>query len=188
MIISEEAVPIARLRLWYAGAPVVALLALAGCSSSPSSTTTTSAPPATAPPTLATIPPQDRSPAGTFGTKPMIVVPTGQPPTELQSADLIVGTGTEVKLGDNVTAQYVLATYSTGKEVQSSWDSGSPFTFALASGHVIDGWVQGVPGMRVGGRRELVIPPSLGYGSQSPGSGIAPNDTLVFIVDVTKIG
>jgi peptidylprolyl isomerase len=181
-------VSFARLRLWSAGVPVVAMLALAGCSGSSSSPTTTSGPLATAPVTVATIPPQDRSPAGTSGTKPTIVVPAGQPPTELQSADLVVGTGPEVKLGDHVTAQYVLASYSTGKEVQSSWDSGSPFPFLLAQGHVIDGWVQGVPGMRVGGRRELIIPPSLGYGAQSPGPGIAPNDTLVFIVDVTKVG
>ncbi len=92
-----------------------------------------------------------------------------------------------MKVGDKVTAQYVLATYSTRQEVQASWDS-APFTFVLAEGNVIDGWVRGVPGMKVGGRRELVIPPSLGYGSQSPGPGIAANDTLVFIVDVVKVG
>ena len=169
------------------------LLTLGACSSS-GSTPTTAVPQTSEPSTvaqqttIATIPAADRSPAGTPGSKPSIVVPSGQPPTELQSADLIVGTGPEVKLGDHLTAQYVLATYSSGKEVQSSWDSGSPFTFVLAQGKVIDGWVQGVPGMRAGGRRELIIPPNLAYGAQSPGPGVAPNDTLVFIVDVTKVG
>ena len=98
-----------------------------------------------------------------------------------------MGTGPVVKLGDKVTAQYVLATYSTRQQIQSSWTSG-PFSFVLAKGNVIDGWVDGVADMRVGGRRVLVIPPSLGYGAQSPGPGIAPNDTLVFIVDVVKVG
>ncbi|MGH9081585.1 MAG: FKBP-type peptidyl-prolyl cis-trans isomerase [Acidimicrobiales bacterium] len=98
-----------------------------------------------------------------------------------------MGTGPVVKVGDKVTAQYVLATYSTRQQIQSSWTS-SPFSFVLAKGNVIDGWVQGVPGMRVGGRRELIIPPELGYGSQSPGQGIAPNDTLVFIIDAVKVG
>jgi peptidylprolyl isomerase len=92
-----------------------------------------------------------------------------------------------VKVGDKVTAQYVLATYSTRQEIQSSWGSGA-FSFVLAQGNVIDGWVQGVAGMHVGGRRELIVPPSLGYGSRSPGQGVAANDTLVFIVDAVKVG
>jgi FKBP-type peptidyl-prolyl cis-trans isomerase len=86
------------------------------------------------------------------------------------------------------TVQYVLATYSTGKEVQSSWTS-QPFTFKLDATPeaVITGWDKGVVGMQAGGRRELIIPPSLGYGDQSPGAGVAANDTLVFIVDLLKI-
>jgi peptidylprolyl isomerase len=98
-----------------------------------------------------------------------------------------VGSGPAAKAGDNVTVQYVLATYSSGKVVQSSWTS-QPFTFVLGEGQVIPGWDKGVVGMKAGGRRELVIPPSLGYGAQSPGSGIAANDTLVFVVDLQKIG
>ena len=82
--------------------------------------------------------------------------------------------------------QYVLATYSSGKVVQSSWSS-QPFTFTLGTGQVIPGWDEGVVGMQAGGRRELIIPPSLGYGDQAPGPGIAANDTLVFVVDVIKI-
>jgi peptidylprolyl isomerase len=177
-----------RLRLGSLGVFGVAVLALAGCNSSPSGSPASSTTPSTAAPTtVATVPVQDPSPAGTFGTAPTINVPPGAPPTQLAGSDLIVGTGPVVKMGDKVTAQYVLATYSTGQQIQTSWTS-SPFSFVLAKGKIIDGWVGGVPGMRVGGRRELIIPPSLGYGSTSPTQGIAPNDTLVFIVDVVKVG
>lgn len=98
-----------------------------------------------------------------------------------------MGTGPVAAAGDNVTVQYVLATYSSRKVIQSSW-TGQPFGFTLGAGQVIPGWDKGVLGMRVGGRRELIIPPSLGYGAQSPGSGISVNDTLVFVVDLLKIG
>jgi len=116
-----------------------------------------------------------------------MIVPPGTPPTQLESADLITGTGPAVTAGNNVTVQYVLATYSSRKVVQSSWTS-QPYQFTLGEGHVIPGWDKGVLGMRFGGRRELIIPPSLGYGAQSPGPGIAANDTLVFVVDLLKIG
>ena len=82
--------------------------------------------------------------------------------------------------------QYVLATYSSGKVIQSSWTS-QPFTFILGQGQVIKGWDEGVVGMKAGGRRELIIPPNLGYGGQSPGAGISANDTLVFVIDLLKI-
>ncbi len=85
-----------------------------------------------------------------------------------------------------MTVQYVLATYSSGKVIQASWTS-QPFTFTLGEGQVIKGWDEGVVGMKVGGRRELIIPPSLGYGANSPGAGIAANDTLVFVVDLLKV-
>jgi peptidylprolyl isomerase len=186
------------------GALVTALvlagaLGLAACSSSPSNsasdTTTTSGGTGTGPSTTApsgsdaigAIPAADRSPAGTAGSAPTLTVPSGTPPTQLQSADLITGTGPAAKDGDNLTVQYVLGTYSSGKVVQSSWTS-QPFTFTLGQGQVIPGWDKGVVGMQAGGRRELIIPPSLGYGAQSPGPGIAANDTLVFIVDLQKIG
>jgi peptidylprolyl isomerase len=164
-------------------------LGLAGCSnSSSSSTTTTSTPSSTSPSTtVAAVPVSHPSPAGTWGKEPTVVVPPPPPPTQLQSSDLIVGTGPAAKSGDSVTVQYVLATYSSGKVVQSSWDS-QPFTFTLGQMQVIPGWDQGVVGMKVGGRRELIIPPSLGYGNQSPGAGIAANDTLVFVIDMQKIG
>ena len=148
--------------------------------------TTTTVPPTTVPPTIAAIPAADLSPAGTAGKAPTVVVPSGSPPTQLESADLITGTGAAAKTGDSLTVQYVLATYSSRKTVQSSWTS-QPFTFTLGQG-VIQGWDQGVVGMKVGGRRELIVPPSLGYGSSAQGPGIAANDTLVFIIDLVKIG
>ncbi len=170
----------------------VAALGLTACSSSTSSPTTTAASssgsttPASGAPTA--IPAADVSPAGTAGTAPTVTVPSGKPPTSLEIADLITGTGPAAKAGDSVTVQYVLATYSSGKTIQSSW-TGQPFTFTLDARpeQVIPGWDQGVVGMQVGGRRELIIPPALGYGAQSPGAGISANDTLVFVVDMLKI-
>jgi peptidylprolyl isomerase len=167
-------------------------LALAACSSSPSkpnasaNTSTTASGNTTRSTAFGTIPADDRSPAGTFGTEPTIVVPQGHPPAYMLTADLIPGTGKQAEDGDALTVQYVLATYSTRKVVQSSWSS-QPFTFTLGAGQVIPGWDKGLVGMSVGGRRELIIPPDLGYGAQSPGAGIAPNDTLVFVVDLLKV-
>lgn len=144
-----------------------------------SSTTTTAVPTSFAPVS-------QPSPAGTFGTAPTVTVPTGNPPTSMEVSDLIKGTGAVAKTGDSLEAEYVLATYSTRKVVQSSWTS-QPFTFTLSSANVVPGFAEGLVGMRVGGRRELIIPPSLGYGDVSPGTGIAKNDTLVFVVDLLKV-
>jgi peptidylprolyl isomerase len=179
-----------RFLRWSAAVLALAALGLAGCSSSSSSTATGTATTPRDSDTVATIPVRDRSPAGASGTAPAISVPAGSPPTRLESADLIVGTGPKAKPGDTVTVQYELATYSTGKEIQSSW-TGQPFSFVLDASpeQVIAGWDEGVVGMRVGGRRELIIPPALGYGDMVPNgaSGIAADDTLVFIVDLLKI-
>lgn len=128
----------------------------------------------------------DPSPAGKFGVAPTVIVPTTAPPTVLEAEDLFKGTGAEATNGVTLKVQYVLATYSTHKVIQSSWTS-SPFSFKLGANTVIKGWEQGVVGMRVGGRRELIIPPSLGYGSSAPGGGISANDTLVFVVDLLKV-
>lgn len=135
---------------------------------------------------IASIPSDDQSPVGKWGTAPTVEVPKGSPPTELECAQLISGNGTESKDGDTLTMQYVLATYSSGGVVQSSWTS-QPFPFVLGVTSLIPGWVTGVTGMRAGSRRELIIPSSLGYGDESPGAGIAANDTLVFIVDLLKV-
>lgn len=130
----------------------------------------------------------DPSPAGTFGKEPTVVVPPGPPPTQLEAANLITGKGTTAKAGDTVTVQYVGVAYSTHKVFDASWNRGQPFTFTLGAGQVIKGWDEGVVGMKVGGRRELIIPPQLAYGATSPGAGIAPNDTLIFVVDLVSVG
>ncbi len=136
--------------------------------------------------TFQPIPAADRSAAGKFGSEPTVTVPTSAAPTQMLSSDLIAGTGAAAKAGDTLQMQYVLATYSTHKVQQSSWTS-SPFSFKLGTGQVIKGWDLGIVGMREGGRRELIIPASLGYGAQSQGNGIAANDTLVFVVDLLKV-
>jgi len=128
----------------------------------------------------------DPSPAGKPGVAPTVIVPTTTPPKVLEAEDLFKGTGAEAVNGKTLEVQYVLATYSTHKVIQSSWTT-SPFSFVLGAGTVIEGWEKGFAGMRVGGRRELIIPPSLGYGSTNRGGGIAANDTLVFVVDLLKV-
>ena len=174
-----------RLRTWTFVALAASSLGLAACSSSSSSSaTTTPSPPTTAPIVIGTI--SAPSAAGTIGTQPTIIVPTGTPPTQLESKDLIVGTGPAVKAGDKATVQYVGVAYSTKQIFDSSWRNNQPFPFTLGNGSVIPGWDVGVVGMQVGGRRELIIPPALAYKGQS-GPGFAANDTLIFIVDLVKI-
>jgi len=158
-----------------------------GPASSPTTSATTTAPtPTTTSGAAAIASVSMPTAAGTFGTRPpTVTVPTGAPPTVLQSSDLITGTGATAQKGSSITVQYVLVSYSTGSVIQSSWDS-QPFTFTLGEGQVIPGWDEGVAGMKVGGRRELVIPPALAYGAQSQ-QGIPANSTLVFIVDLLKV-
>lgn len=120
----------------------------------------------------------DALPAGA----PDVDMPIGAPPTSLQVTDLKTGSGTPVAAGDTVTVQYIGVSCSTGKIFDSSWGrGGQPATFPLSG--VIPGWSQGLVGMQPGGERLLVIPPELGYGSKGQGS-IAPNETLVFVVDL----
>ena len=118
--------------------------------------------------------------------KPKVEVPDGQPPAGLKIEDLKVGDGATAQTGDTVTVQYVGVSYSTGKQFDASWDSGQPFTFTLGAGEVIPGWDQGVAGMKVGGRRELIIPPELGYGARGAGGVIPPNATLKFDVELLE--
>lgn len=117
-----------------------------------------------------------------------MAAPTGAAPTQLESADLIVGTGATAQAGQTVTVQYDGYSWTTKKEFDASWNRGRTFSFPLGQGRVIQGWDQGVAGMKVGGRRELVIPPNLAYGSQSPSPDIAANDTLIFVVDLISVG
>jgi peptidylprolyl isomerase len=120
--------------------------------------------------------------------KPEIGKPSGDPPAELVKEDIVVGKGRKAKEGDTVTVHYVGVNFSTGDQFDASWDSGQPATFQLAQGQLIEGWVQGMKGMRVGGRRKLIIPPDLGYGPQGSPPAIPPNETLVFVIDLKKIG
>ena len=122
------------------------------------------------------------------GTKPVVTVPAGNPPTALEKKDLIVGKGAEAVAGKKVSVQYVGVSYATKQQFDASWDRGQPFSFILGEGDVIKGWDQGVPGMKVGGRRQLVIPPDLAYGARGAPPAIGPNETLVFVVDLLSVG
>jgi len=115
-------------------------------------------------------------------------VPDGEPPAQLEETELIEGTGKEAKSGDEVTVQYVGVGYESGEEFDSSWSRNEPFSFTLGAGEVIPGWDQGVAGMKVGGRRELVIPPELAYGEAGAPPAIGPNETLIFVVDLVEVG
>lgn len=116
--------------------------------------------------------------------KPKVSMPEGVPPTELKIVDEKVGTGAEVKAGDTVTVNYVGVSCSTGKQFDSSFDSGEPATFALSG--VIPGWGEGMVGMKEGGRRLLVIPPGKAYGDKPTSEDILPGETLVFVIDLQK--
>lgn len=109
------------------------------------------------------------------------------PPDELQVIDLVEGDGEVAEAGDTVTVHYVGKAWSTGAEFDASWDRGQPFSFDLGAGRVITGWDEGVEGMKVGGRRKLVIPPEKGYGAAGAGGVIGPDETLVFVVDLLEV-
>ena len=122
---------------------------------------------------------------GSKGSKPSITAPTGQAPATLLSNDIFVGSGKEAIATSTLEVHYTLMAWSTGQVVESSWDRGQTATFPLSG--VIAGWQQGIPGMKEGGRRLLVIPPDLGYGAQGSGGAIGPNETLVFVVDLVSV-
>lgn len=168
--------------------------ALAGCGSGGSSTITvgnesdissvphvkgetTPAPPA---PTVST------PTSGPLSKKPTIKPPGGAAPKKLVIKDLVKGTGPEAKAGEEVTVNYVGVLYKNGKEFDSSWKRSEPFKFALGQGKVIKGWDEGVAGMKVGERRELIIPAALGYGAKASGP-IPANSALIFVVDLLGV-
>jgi peptidylprolyl isomerase len=119
--------------------------------------------------------------------KPTVTVPADDPPTTLQIVDDVVGDGAEASPGDTVSVHYLGVAWSTGGQFDASWDRMEPFHFGLGAGQVIQGWDEGVAGMRVGGRRTLTIPPHLGYGSRGAGGVIGPNETLIFVVDLLDV-
>ena len=161
----------------------VCALAAAGCGGAggakdtgPSQPSTQAAPAAPAKPT------------GALAHKPKVKVPSGPAPKKLEIKDLVKGKGRVAKSGDDLSVQYLGVLYKNGKEFDSSWSRGAqPFDFTLGTGGVIPGWDKGVPGMRVGGRRELIIPAKLAYGAQGSPPDIGPNEPLVFVIDLAGI-
>jgi peptidylprolyl isomerase len=120
--------------------------------------------------------------------RPKVRKPSGEPPSELVTVDVVEGDGKTAKEGDLVSMQYVGANWSNGEEFDASWNRGEAFEFQLGGGQVIPGWDEGIVGMKEGGRRKLVIPPDKGYGPNgTPDGSIPPNETLVFIVDLEKV-
>ena len=120
--------------------------------------------------------------------KPQVDVPSDQPPSyQLEIEDLTVGEGDEATSGQVVEVHYVGVSWASGREFDASWDRGDTFKFKLGKGQVIQGWDEGVQGMRVGGRRRLTIPPMLAYGKRGAGGVIGPDETLVFVVDLVGI-
>jgi peptidylprolyl isomerase len=158
-----------------------AVLAVAGCGGGSDDSSSGSTEAAGSPAAEATTATKEK-------TKPKVTVPKGAPPKKLVVEELEKGSGAEAKAGDEVTVQYVGVNYKSGKEFDSSWSRNEPFTFALGVGQVIPGWDQGVAGMKVGGRRELIIPPELAYGEAGSPPAIGPNETLVFVIDLLEVG
>jgi peptidylprolyl isomerase len=118
--------------------------------------------------------------------KPEIDFPGGEPPKNLEVTDVWEGDGAIAKAGDTVQVHYVGVAYSTGEEFDASWNRGEPLQFRLGVGQVIAGWDQGVQGMKVGGRRQLIIPPDLAYGDRGAAGAIAPGETLIFVCDLVS--
>jgi peptidylprolyl isomerase len=112
----------------------------------------------------------------------------GEPPSGLRIDDLVEGEGAEATVGAELTVHFLGASWTTGREFDATWDRGQPYTFTLGEGEVIPGWDQGLLGMREGGRRALVVPPDLAYGDRGAAAGIAPGETIVFIVDLLEVG
>lgn len=119
--------------------------------------------------------------------RPTITIPEGEPPVDLLIEDEVIGDGDEATIGKRVIVHYVGAAWSNGREFDASWNRGSTFDFRLGAREVIEGWDQGVKGMKVGGRRRLTIPPRLGYGDRGAGGAIKGGETLVFVVDLVAV-
>ena len=171
-----------------------AALALAACGDDEAKTDPNTAAPSTpadTPTTPADTQGQPEDPEGgdpkDLEKKPRVDVPEGDPPEKLVTEDIVKGKGKVAKKGDNVTVHYVGVLYDGGTEFDSSWTRDEPFPFELGGGQVIPGWDEGVAGMKVGGRRKLIIPPDKAYGPQGQPPTIPPDATLVFVVDLLKV-
>jgi peptidylprolyl isomerase len=119
--------------------------------------------------------------------KPDVDPHMGDAPADLEVTDLVEGDGTEATSASTVSVHYVGVAHSTGEEFDASYNRGTPLQFRLGIGQVISGWDTGVQGMKVGGRRRLVIPPHLGYGDRGAGGAIKPGETLIFVVDLLEV-
>ena len=159
-------------------------VAAAGCGSSNDNNSSSSSSSASAEASTTQAAPATAKPR----PKPKVKVPGGKPPKKLVVKDLIPGTGPAAKVGDPITVNYIGVNFQGGKMFDNSYDRGQPFPFQLGGGQVIPGWDRGLVGMKVGGRRELTIPPSLAYGPLGQPPTIKPNETLVFVVDLLSIG
>jgi peptidylprolyl isomerase len=186
-----------RSRTSLAVATLGAAALIAGCGSSSSSSTigvnnqntadqslaksssSTTSPTATTPAATAKTPA-----SGPLSKEPKVTPPSGPAPSKLVVKDIITGTGPAAKPGGSVTVNYVGVLYHGGKEFDASWKHGEPATFSLQPGSLIAGWTQGIPGMKVGGRRELVIPAALAYGAAGRPPTIPKNAPLVFVIDL----
>jgi peptidylprolyl isomerase len=132
---------------------------------------------------------EDAAPSTTTTTapeKPEVTIPETPPPTELQTSDLVVGEGAEATAGSAVEVHYVGRAFSTGEEFDSSYDR-EALAFTIGDPNILEGWHQGIAGMREGGRRQLIIPPALAYGEAGRPPEIGPNDTLIFVIDLLKV-
>ena len=119
--------------------------------------------------------------------KPEIDFPGPETPDDLVITDVIEGDGAQATAGSTVSVHYVGVAHSTGEEFDASYNRGDTLKFRLGIGQVISGWDQGVQGMKVGGRRKLVIPPHLGYGDRGAGGVIKPGETLIFVCDLVAV-
>ena len=152
-------------------------------SSQPADTTSTESQPSSG--GTATIKP---SPTKSLSTKPAIPRQAGDPPSQLVSQDIVKGTGATAEPGDTVSVRYVGVRFRDNQQFDASWErKPNSFQFPLGGGQVIQGWDKGVAGMKVGGRRQLTIPPDLAYGAQGAPPDILPNETLIFVVDLKKV-
>ena len=123
-----------------------------------------------------------------MSSKPHVYVPPGEiPPIKLMVEDIVEGEGPTATSGDSVDVHYVGTSWKTRQQFDASWDRNETFSFRLGAGMVISGWDEGVQGMKVGGRRRLVLPPDKAYGKQGAGGVIGPNETLVFVVDLLGV-
>ncbi|MDX6594625.1 MAG: peptidylprolyl isomerase [Solirubrobacterales bacterium] len=154
---------------------VALALAVAGCGSSDSSSSSTQSTSASS-----------SEVSTNLKAKPKVTVPGAPAPKKLEENEIVEGSGAEAKTGDEVTVQYVGVGYDSGEEFDASWGR-EPFSFPLGAGEVIAGWDKGVAGMKVGGRRELVIPANLAYGSAGYPPAIGPNEPLIFVIDLLAV-